>query len=370
MKIGIDARLWNETGVGRYIRNLYRYLPELDKKNEYVWFFMDKEYDEIKLSSKKWRKVRANVRWHSLSEQLLMPVIFMREGLDLLHFPYFSFPILYPGKFVIHIYDLIYDHYKIAEDSTLPRWLFSVKMLGYRLITWIAMKRAAAVMTLSEDAKSEIIDHYHIDSKNIFITYEAGELENRTSISGENRNKIKKFKPYIMYVGSAHPHKNVENLVLSLKEMVKSRKNIKLVLIGNDNFFYPRLKRFVHRCGLTNRVIFVGSVPNGDLSSWYQSALALVSASRMEGFGIPPLEAMSVGCPVLLSDMPIFREICGDSAIYFDQNNPKNIAETIGKTIFDQELIKKMVKKGYRQASLYSWKNTIKETIKIYEKCK
>ena len=368
MKIGIDARLWNETGVGRYVRSLYQYLPELDDQNEYIWFFLEKEYGEIKMPHKNWRKVKANIRWHTLAEQLLLPWIFYKEKLDLLHFPYFSFPILYPRKFVIHIYDLIYDHYKTAKDSTLPFWLFSLKKFGYHFITWSSMIRASAIMTLSEDAKSEIVDHYHINPGKIFITYESGKLENKPTGLKKSRGKIKQLKPYILYVGSAHSHKNLENLILATKRLAEKQKNIKLVLIGNDDFFYPRLKKFVHRNKLTDQVIFVGFVPNSDLAAWYQSAICFATASNMEGFGIPPLEAMSVGCPVIVSNIPVFREIYGNAAVYFNQNDPKDIAKTISTTIADQKFVRNMIEKGYKQTSLYSWKKTIEDTVEVYKK--
>ena len=175
MVIGIDARLWNETGVGRYIRSLFKYLPH---DQEFVWFFGKKEFETIEMPSQKWRKVETNIHWHTLAEQLILPWVFYREHLDLLHFPYFSFPILYPGKFVITIHDLIFDHYKTGKWSTLPGWLYVIKKFGYHLVNWISTRRASKILTLTQDAKNEIIDHYKVNPGKIKVIYEAGTLEN------------------------------------------------------------------------------------------------------------------------------------------------------------------------------------------------
>lgn len=161
-------------------------------------------------------------------------------------------------------------------------------------------------------------------------------------------------EPYLLYVGNAHPHKNVENLIKAA-EIIK----IKLVLVGSDDFFYPRLPK-------SKYVEVVGSVPNSQIADWFRHAAALVTASKMEGFGIPPLEAMSVGCPAIVSDIPVFHEVYGDAAVYFDQNDPQNIAEVIKKTISNKKLLSEMIKKGYSQAAKYSWQKMVKETYKIY----
>lgn len=162
-------------------------------------------------------------------------------------------------------------------------------------------------------------------------------------------------KPYILYVGNAHPHKNVESLIKAA-EILK----MKLILVGNDKFFYPRLPK-------SKYIEVVGEVPNNQIADWYKGAKALVTASKMEGFGIPPLEAMSVGCPAIVSDIPVFHEVYGDAAVYFNQNDPQDIARVIAKTLVDKKLIKEMIKKGYARAAKYSWKRCVQETFEIYE---
>jgi len=391
MKIGIDGRLWNETGVGRYVRMLFKYLPELDTENEYVWFLGEKEFNSLEMPSPKWCKVKTNIHWHTFAEQIFLPFIFLKENLDLLHFPYFTFPILYPKKFVVTIHDLIFDHYKTGKTSTLPPWFYAVKKLGYHLVNWISVFRAEKIFTLSNDAKNELIDHYRADPNKVVVTYEAGTLED-TKVKSD---RPKQFQPYILYVGNAHPHKNVESLIKAIEILntkshsgkrsasrisnslsdsgpMKISKDfqgkpgqndvLKLVLVGYDRFFYPRLPK-------SKYVQVIGEVPNSEIAAWYKYAAAFVTASKMEGFGIPPLEAMTMGCPVILSDIPIFHEINGDAAIYFDPNDPKDIAKTIKETLADKALLKNLVARGYEQAAKYSWKKCVIQTEKIYENC-
>jgi glycosyltransferase involved in cell wall biosynthesis len=367
-KIGIDARLWNETGVGKYIRSLFNNLSIVDKENEYVWFFRKKEFETIILPSPKWKKVETNIHWHSIKEQLLLTFIFSKEKLDLLHVPYFSFPIFYPGKFIITIHDLIFDHYKSGKASTLPRWFYYIKKAGYHLILQTAMKRAEKVLTISNDAKNEIINHYHVDDSKIIVTYEAGTVENiPKDFSYSQFDYIKKLQPYMVYVGNAHPHKNVENLILAMKDIHKKRPEMKLVLVGNDRFFYPRIKKMISKEKLDACICIKESVTNEELASLYHYAVCFITASKMEGFGLPILEAMSMGCPVFASDISVFHEIYAESVIYINQNNPVNIAHTVVLELSNRKKIKDIIEKGYRKAASFSWKETALQTLTVYK---
>lgn len=368
MRIGIDGRLWNETGVGRYIRSLFYYLSEFDKENEYVWFLGKKEFETLEMPSKKWKKVETNIHWHTLAEQVILPFVFYKEHLDLLHFPYFSFPIFYPKKFVVTIHDLIFDHYKTGKASTLPWWFYLIKKIGYHVVLWASVKRAKAILTLSNDAKNEIVDHYKANPQKIFVTYESGKLEDpRTNFEGKAFDQMKKLDPYLLYVGNAHPHKNVEMLILAMQKL-RQKRAIRLVLVGNDSFFYPKLIEFITEKKAQEYVSIIGSVPNDHIAAWYHFAKAFVTASKMEGFGIPPLEAMSVGCPVIVSDIPVFHEVYGDAAVFFDNTSPSDIASVIDKTLSNKLLLRQQIEKGYKKSDSYSWKKTVKETAVVYKR--
>ncbi|MCL5432831.1 MAG: glycosyltransferase family 4 protein [Patescibacteria group bacterium] len=368
MRIGIDARLWNETGVGRYIRSLFRYLPEVDKENEYLWLFRKKDFDKIVMPNEKWQKRVADIRWHTFSEQIILPKILLAENLDLVHFPYFSVPIFYPGKFVVTIHDLIFDHYKTGKSSTLPQWFYSLKTIGYKFVLNSSVKKASAIITVSNDSKREIIEHYNADPKKIFVTFESGNLEDDKKTDNNTEDFIKKLKPYILYVGNAHPHKNVESIILAMKKNNKTMKNLKLVLVGSDNFFYRKLKQFIKNESLEKKVVTVGTLANSALSAYYKNAECFVTASNMEGFGIPALEAMSMGCPAAVSNIPVFHEIYKDGVIYFNQNDPGDISSKIADLISDKNKKAELIKKGYAWAKTYDWKKTAKETVSVYNR--
>lgn len=173
IKIGIDTRLWGQTGVGRYLEQLVVNLAKVDKESRYVLFLRPPEHQSLKVSGENFIKKLADIRWHSLKEQIILPFILWREHLDLVHFPYFSVPIFYPGKFVVTIHDLILDHFDTGKASTLPRFIYRVKRLGYKLVMGIALHRAAKIITVSENTKKEIVNHYKISPEKVVVTYEA-----------------------------------------------------------------------------------------------------------------------------------------------------------------------------------------------------
>lgn len=172
MKIGIDARLWGQTGVGRYLEQLVENLAKIDKQNKYV-LFLTKEHKDLPLPGPTWKKKITDIRWHSLKEQILLPFVLWRERLDLVHFPYFSVPIFYPGKFMVTIHDLILDHFDTGKASNLPWFIYRIKRLGYKLVMWVALHRAVKIITVSETTKKEIIGHYHVNPRKVVVTYES-----------------------------------------------------------------------------------------------------------------------------------------------------------------------------------------------------
>src|SRR5260221_7777815 len=177
MKIGIDCRLWNETGVGRYIRNLVWELQELDKTNEYILFVEDKATvqitnQELNITNNNWKVVRTNIHWHSLDEQIKFPRILNRENLDLMHFPYFSLPIFYKRPFIVTIHDLIILHYPTGKASTLPLPLYYLKQFGYQRVLAHAVTQAKKVIVPLNAVKDDLSQTFHVSEEKITVTYE------------------------------------------------------------------------------------------------------------------------------------------------------------------------------------------------------
>jgi hypothetical protein len=170
MKIGIDARLINETGVGRYIRNLLSELAIIDSRNTYV-VFVRREQDFSPQNSR-WTKRIVDVPWHSITEQIVMPFVLLRERLDLLHVPYFNVPLFYPGKFVVTIHDLIILHFDTGKASTRGYLFYKIRRLGYLLALNVAMIRAKKIIAVSRATKQEILDHFRVPEERVVVTYE------------------------------------------------------------------------------------------------------------------------------------------------------------------------------------------------------
>lgn len=359
MTIGIDARLWNETGVGRYTRNLVRNLQKIDNENEYFLFVWKLDEGSIKkeFKSSEWHIIPTNIKWHSASEQISYGSFLKKYNLDLMHFAYFSLPLFYPRPFVVTIHDLIIHHFPTGKASTLPSPVYFLKRLFYLFLTKATAKRAKAIITVSNSTKKEIIDHLGISEDKIFITY----LGVENSLSVASSKKLIK-DPYILYVGNAYPHKNLKAMIQAFKKVKKNKE--KLVLVGRRNFFYERLEKEFN----DPNIIFFGEASDKDLQSLYANANAFVIPSLMEGFGLPPLEAMKNSCFVIASDIPSIREVCLDSAVYFNPYDISDIADKIELAFgsFDKT---KFIEKGKLRVKDFSWEKMAQETLRVYESC-
>ncbi len=365
MRIGIDARLYSQTGVGRYIRNLIRELAIINKNDEFYIYLNNPEYSDFHEPSSKWHKVLLNLKWHSLQEQIVMPIRFLLDRLDVAHFPYFNVPIFYPGKYLLTIHDLIVDHFDTGRASTLPFVLYKLKRLAYHFITKVGVRRATTLAVISQSTKREVIDHY---GKNvpIVLTYDAIDSHFSELVDTHSPKKYYDFD-YILYIGNAYPHKNLERLVDAFA-LIKKKQKIKLLLAGNDEFFFPRLKKYVVRRGLQDDVIFFGNANDEQLIDLLNFAKCLVFPSLMEGFGLPNLEAVLCGCIPVIADISVFKEIWENILPMYNPYNITQMADQIYKTLrMDVKAKTLILAKANRVVSRFSWKETALLTSNLYK---
>lgn len=373
MRIGIDCRLWNETGVGRYTRNLVYNLAKIDHKNQYTLFFRKKEFDEVELPGNNFEKRLADIRWHSIAEQTKLPGLLSKELLDLVHFPYFSIPIFYNRPFVVTIHDLILHHFPTGEASTLSLLLYKIKLQGYRLVIAQAVKKARKIITVSQATKQEIVDHLKVPKEKIVVTYEGIDeklkVKNLASWrSGQNSKVQVKSQNYFLYVGNAYPHKNLERLLEAFKIVLTTNRDIQLILVGKEDYFYERLLMRIKEKGLEKSVILKGHITDEELAGLYKNARAVIIPSLMEGFSLPILEAMANDCLVLASDIPVHREIGKGAITYFDPNNREEIVEKMKEVCSNDSNHRiEFIKKGLERVKEFSWEKMAKETLKVYE---
>lgn len=363
MLIGIDCRLWNQTGVGRYTRNLVENLSELDKKNQYVLFVRSEDKRELKLKNPKIKIVIANIAWHSLEEQIDYLKILNKENLDLMHFPYFSVPYFYKKPYVVTIHDLIVNKFNTGKASTLPIFLYWIKRFGYKLILSNALKNSKKIIVPSETVKANILESYGgVKKEKITVTYEGG-LEKNSESKIHNLELPQK---YFLRVGNFYPHKNVETLLLAFSEFVQNFPQFKLILVGKKDYFYKRTEDKVRDLSLLKSVVFIENPDDKILLGLYKNSTATVVPSFMEGFSLTAVEAMGAGSPLVVSDIPLHREICGDSALYFNPKNSKDLSLILKLVINDPKTRKELVIKGLVTAEKFSWKKMAKETLNIY----
>lgn len=374
MRIGIDARLYGtkHAGIGRYTQNLIHSILKQSHKHHYV-IFTDKEFFSDFKDYPNVSLVKAKHPIYSLSEQIFFPVLLYQSKLDLLHVPHFNLPILYFKKSVVTIHDLIKNFSKGPETTTRHPWLYSLKRLGYLIITKITVQKSNHIITPSEYVKNDLIKHYHVPESKISVTYEAVSSQlKKTSLDlkakKELLNKYNLSQPFLIYTGSLYPHKNVEMLIRSVGIYNQEKElDLHLVLVSARSVFLDRIEKKVRDLNLSHRVKLLGFVPDDDLSKIYHLSLALVQPSLMEGFGLTGLEAMKLGLPVVSSSATCLPEIYGDAAIYFDPKQESSLIQALEKIVKDKELRQKLITRGLSQVQKYSWSKTAKLTLKVYQ---
>ena len=371
MKIGIDARLYGPKhgGIGRYIENLIKQLEQIDQQNQYFIFLQKSNFSDYKPSNINFKSVLADFKIYGWKEQVLFPFLLNKYQLDLVHFPHFNAPIFYSGQFMVTIHDLIISHYPSSRATTLNPIIYRFKLFIYKFVVKIIAKRAKKIITVSEYSKIDIVKLLSVPSSKIIVTYEGVDLpiSNQTNCQ-DIKSSLGIKKDFLLYVGSAYPHKNLEMLIEAFGHLIAETSEYQLVLVGNNNHFYDRLKQNTQSKKFANSVIFTGYLSDESLTCLYQSAKLYIFPSLIEGFGLPPLEAQSHGLPVLSSSSTCLPEILGDSVIYFEPNNPRALAKLIGDTINNQELMTSLKQRGLDNLKQYSWLKCAIETLKEYQK--
>lgn len=360
-KIGIDARLINQTGIGVYLQNLLSFLPETSKFVFYI-YLLEKDFYEKKFLQKNFLKRKANFRWHTASEQIGFLKLLLSDNLDLVHFPYFSSPLFYWKKFIITLHDLTPLFFKTGKASSKFYPIYYLKHFFYKINLKNQVKNSKAIITPSHYVKDQLITVFGKKIKNlekkIYPIYEG--VDEELKITQPNNKLKKKFQfPFFIYVGNFYPHKNVERLITAFK----NEKFPPLILIGPKDFFALKLKDFVSKNKLDKKIFFFLTPKKEDLVFFYKNALALIFPSLSEGFGLPLLEACFFNCPIIASDIPVFNEILKGKFIKFDPYNVEDIKNKIKFFLLHQP------KYSYQKIlTKYSFKRMSKKTFFLYKK--
>lgn len=355
MKIAIDTQttLGKKTGFGFYVSNLVRQLEKIDKQNDYI--FLKPETDQDFSTPKRW-----------VWDQITIPRLARKAQVDILHQPCFSTPIFYRGKVVVTIHDLI----SVFFGHNIPFW--SRQFFG----RWMPFtyRFADHLIAVSQHTKKDAIKVLGIPEEKITVIHEAADekyqLITESNVIATIRRKYQiGDDPFILHVGTLEPRKNLPFLVRAFALAKKDRQlPEKLVITGKKGWYYEGLFQLVDELKLNEEIIFTGYVEDDDLPAIYNAAKLFAFPSLYEGFGLPPLEAMASGTPVISSNTSSMPEVVGEAGILLPPENEQAWAEAMTRVLTDEKLWQSMREQGLAQAKKFSWSKCARETIAVYEK--
>jgi glycosyltransferase involved in cell wall biosynthesis len=364
LRIAIDARKLHDFGIGTYIRNLLKQLARIDQATEYVLLCRPVDVAIVNELGRNFRAVAEPSKTYSFREQIRLPIVLKREGADLFHAPHYVLPPLTQCKSVVTIHDVIHLLFPQYLPNRLA-WAYARASLS------AATRRADRILTVSETSKNDILRRFKVPAEKITVIYNA--IDERFNVMPTEeqvtrvRERYQLDQRFALYVGNIKPHKNLERLIDAFAELRRSGiEDVRLLIIGDEISKFPALRRAVHRNKLHKHVRFLGFVPIETLAVLYRLASVFVFPSLYEGFGLPPVEAMASGTPVVTSSVSSLPEVVGDAALLVDPYDTHSIADGMRQVLVDCGLAERLSARGREQASKYSWQRSIERVHEIY----
>jgi glycosyltransferase involved in cell wall biosynthesis len=360
MKIAIDARKWRDYGIGTYVRNLVRHLAHLDRETTY--FLLCDRADEAVLRdlAENFVPVVDDSTGYGVREHVSIPRKLQKRGVDLFHSPHYVLPLLCRRKSVVTIHDCIH----LLFPEYLPT------RLAYRYAKFMmgsAVGRSRLVFTVSEASRRDILQFYpDADADRIQVVPNAIDETMLADPGEEEMERVKERYQirgrFVLYAGNIKPHKNLDRLIAAFG-LLKQRgghEDVKLLIIGDEINKYPSLRRRVEAAGVRQDVRFFGFVPEQTLAALYRLASVFAFPSLYEGFGLPPLEAMACGTPVVTSNMSSIPEVVGDAALLVDPYDVAAIADGLERVLGDAALRQALVARGLERVRAFSWERSVR----------
>ena len=364
MRVAIDARKLYDFGIGTYVRNLVHQLARIDHDTEYVLLCRRDNASLAESLGSNFRTVTERAGNYSVSEQLLVPLDLSRTGAELFHAPHYVLPPLTPCRAIVTIHDCIHLRF--------PQYLPNrFALTCARAQIWYAIRRAKRVLTVSESSKQDILRFFDVRDDKISVIHNAIDEHFRIEPPEEDmvraRERYQLPDRFVMYAGNVLPHKNLERLIDAFT-LVRGagHDDLGLLVTGSEVSKYATLRRAVHRHHLHKHVRFLGYLPASTLAVLYRLADVFVFPSLYEGFGLPPLEALASGTPVVASNVSSLPEVLGDAAILIDPHDPPAIANGITRALDDRTLREQLRRKGLARARTFSWEQSVAKVRQIY----
>jgi glycosyltransferase involved in cell wall biosynthesis len=361
MKIGVDARMigTKHRGIGRYVLELVKGLKSHPANKLTYYYYSEDQKDYFSsLATKQWPW-----RWYSLAEQIFLPIKIAKEGIELMIFPHFNVPLFCPVKFWMVIHDLTIWHFPASRATTLPKPIYWLKVYLSKMLLVISALRAEKIIVPTEFVREDVIKTLGLKPSKILVIYEGKELSNLAEALVELPTVVN--KPFFFYVGAAYPHKNLEFLIKTWGEFNQSGE-YQLVLVGRQDYFYKQLKNQTHN----SSIIFFGEATDLQLMTLYKKSQALVFPSLYEGFGIPPLEAQNLNCPVISSNASCLPEILGESVIYFHPKQVESLLAALREFVSDPGCADRLRQAGFINCQRFSWEKFGQEWLKLLDQIK
>jgi glycosyltransferase involved in cell wall biosynthesis len=362
----LDARTATDhfPGIGRYVVNLASALSRIAPEAR-VSLLHDPTATATRLTLPDLPRVTCSISPFSIRQQWNVPRLLRQAQATLYHSPYYLMPYQPGVPTILTCYDLIPFIY--------PQYFSLSQRLIYHLAHILALGTARRVVAISRATQTDLTHFFRLDPQRVTVTPLAADTNYVPCQEGQIaavRNKYVLPEKYVLYMGSNKPHKNLGRLIEAWKTAnIKFQTlNFKLVVAGHWDNRYPEAQQHVEKLGLNDRVIFIGPVQEADLPPLYSGAELFVFPSLYEGFGLPVLEAMACGTPVVCSNTSSMPEVAGDAAILVNPLDVGALAEAIGRTLANKDLRQNMREKGLAQAAKFSWERAARETLAVYDR--
>jgi glycosyltransferase involved in cell wall biosynthesis len=371
VKIAIDIRRITEFGIGTYTRNVVRALTRLDQESEYLLIGSPQRVEEMGPLPPNFQAVPLLDPDHTPRGYFRYRTLLKQSNCDLVHVPHlFAMPRRLPCPYVLTVHDVLEHMSRTNGRSDLRR------LLNFQL-TRRALKGAACVFAVSKFTKSEIEKLFGIAPDRIRVVYNAIDARflGGHATAADRQFLVERYQvnyPFLLYAGRISPHKNIVRIIEAFSalkaELEKEGKypSLKLIIIGDELSKHPDLRRTVIRGGVQNDVRFLGFIPIDVLRVFYDAAKIFVFPSLYEGFGLPPLEAMAHGTPVLASNTSSLPEVVGNAAVLVNPENVFEIMRALHRILTDQGLRERMKRRCYEQAKKFSWDVSAEQILGVY----
>jgi glycosyltransferase involved in cell wall biosynthesis len=365
MRIGIDARLvyYSQAGIGQYILNLVRWLAQIDGANEYVLLQSRKDQTTI-IEQANFRRVSLWTPSHHRFEQHALPAEIARLGLDLLHSPDFIPPFRANCRTVITVHDLAFLLY--------PQFLTQESARYYSQIDQ-AVRRADHIIADSKNTRQDTLRLQGAPADKVSVVYlAANPIYRPIPLAQARRQVAEKFDltgDFILFVSTIEPRKNLPTLLRAYRQLLDAYKlDVTLVVVGGEGWLYEEIPALVKGLRLEERARFLGRIPDEELLHLYNAAGLLAHPAIYEGFGLPPLEAMSCGTPVVVSNAASLPEVVGDAGLLVDPEDVDAWAVALWRVFADDALHEELSQKALARSRFFSWERTARQTLSIYER--